>query len=83
MSYGQYPFWLKNQADNASASASSARYEAENAKKIAQELDEKHSKCVKKLVDISNEMSQYRASKTKDEMRIILENIKKIVSTQT
>lgn len=30
MPYGQYPFWLKNQADSASASASHARYEADN-----------------------------------------------------
>ena len=32
MTYGQYPFWLKNQANNASADAYDARREANKIK---------------------------------------------------
>lgn len=75
----QYPFWLKNQADNASASAYHAQREAENAKRTVQESEERHSKCMKKLSDITSEISKYQTAKSKDELKSILENIKKII----
>ena len=76
----QYPFWLKNQADNASASAFHAQREAESAKRLAIESEEKHSKCMKKLSDITSEISKYQTAQSKDELKSILENIKKIIS---
>lgn len=76
---GQYPFWLKNQADNASASAFYAQRDADNAKRTARELEEKHAKCIKKLADVASEISKYKSAKSKEELKSILENIKKIM----
>lgn len=78
----QYPFWLKNQADNASASAFHAQHEAERAKRVALESEERHSKCMKKLSDITSEISKYQTAKSKDELKSILENIKKIIASE-
>lgn len=39
MSYGQYPFWLKNQRDHAEGEASMLRRENEQLKKRIQELE--------------------------------------------
>jgi len=77
----QYQFWLKNQADNASASAFHAQREAEDAKRTVRESEESHSKCMKKLTDITNEISKYQTAKSKDELKAILENIKKITTS--
>ena len=44
MSYGRYPFWLKNQKDHAESDASFLRRENEQLKKRVKELEEEIKK---------------------------------------
>jgi cell division protein FtsB len=48
MSYGQYPFWLKNQRDNAESDAPFLRRENEQLKKRMKELEEEIEKLKEK-----------------------------------
>lgn len=48
MNYGQYPFWLKNQKDNAEGDASFLRRENEELKKRIKELEQELKKLKEK-----------------------------------
>lgn len=48
MSYGQYPFWLKNQRDHAESDVSFLRRENEQLKKRIKELEEEIEKLKEK-----------------------------------
>lgn len=69
MTYGQYPFWLKNQADNASADAYDARREA--------------NKIKEQLVAINAEIDKYKSLGSnikKEQLTEILDKISEILS---
>lgn len=83
MTYGQYPFWLKNQADNASADAMASRREVNNAKEQLEKQINDNIKNLEKINTIMIEITKYKSlgstNITKKQLTEILNKIAEIL----
>ncbi len=83
MSYGGYPFWLKNQADRASADSYESRREASQYKEQLEKQVTENSKNTEKIKTTMIEIAKYKSLESKNvskkELGEILDKISEIL----
>ena len=84
MTYGQYPFWLKNQADRSSAESFHARREASDYKEQLEKQVAENNANVEKIKTAMAEISKYKSLESKKvpkkELEKILNNVYETLS---
>lgn len=84
MTYGQYPFWLKNQADSASADSYQARREASNCKEQLEKQVRENNTNIEKIKTAMIEIAKYKSRESKNiskkELVEILDKLSEILS---